>query len=861
MELYLNYIFLWNNSYGVEAAAQWYFGVSAKDLDIVQSAILASLPKAPWRYDPFRNRGILMWVLSVKDVAWDDVELTWDVKISLYAQIAERLMSAELKPRINTQEWLVFLEKVLAFDATINWQVYAVTYTVWRKDISLWRMYERGMISQDQLKTNFMNWFEINFQKWRTNIKAPHFSMRIKELLEKPWNKYLWEYGEDALKKWWLVIRTSLDYEAQSMAENAVKKSIRWINAYGASNTSLIHLDSQKWEILAYVWSADYYNDGIEWKNDMIRAPLQPWSSIKPFFYALGFMKLPLTLDTDIFDIKFKIWPDEPQNVDGKFNGEIPLRKALASSRNIPAIKMYFSVWEDKWFIDFVRQMGVTSLNPLRNYAYPLAIWAWDMTMLELATMYAHLSANWRPAEIDPILDIKTADWRIVYKRSIDQVPQVIPSWVAYLIRSILSDPKNLPPEWLKQFTFPGIKFAHKTWTTNVRTKDDKRLPKDWRLATYTPSKVTIFWAWNSKPRALKPNAFWWWMNNLTRKSFWWDLKKSNKLENQDMTESETKEVVINRFTWKLATDSTPMSYRVKTLAYIGTVPTQLDDRVSQIQVDSLCMWKVSDLTPAGDIATAYISRATTFMPNKMDLNDIGRYMWLWRPSSSIVDGSWNRISSPIFFDAPTQECTERQFFQNTWVTTTWAIDVDISTWQWPVITVSRPAQDASVSKSFALWYRVQSRVPISTVVISVNDQPIWSFTYNKPSISDMKTISLAQAKLWNTYTITIQAIDAAWQSTTTTTNVVYLLKDTNPPYIIKDQIKFVPNGSWWSLTLVFWDQDGAVKNGTLFIDSKEVQKFSGSATTLVMSTSAPVSYSVSDEEWNVLQWTYIPWW
>lgn len=60
--------------------------------------------------------------------------------------------------------------------------------------------------------------------------------------------------------------------------------------------------------------------------------------------YTLGFMNLPLTLDTPIFDLRFKIGNDTPNNNDGGFMGLMPLRQALGFSRNIPAIKMYFAV-------------------------------------------------------------------------------------------------------------------------------------------------------------------------------------------------------------------------------------------------------------------------------------------------------------------------------------------------------------------------------------------------------------------------------------------------------------------------------------------------------------------------------------
>jgi membrane peptidoglycan carboxypeptidase len=57
LELYLNYIELGNNSFGIEAASKAYFGVSASELSILQSAVLASLPKSPTQYSPLKEEG------------------------------------------------------------------------------------------------------------------------------------------------------------------------------------------------------------------------------------------------------------------------------------------------------------------------------------------------------------------------------------------------------------------------------------------------------------------------------------------------------------------------------------------------------------------------------------------------------------------------------------------------------------------------------------------------------------------------------------------------------------------------------------------------------------------------------------
>lgn len=59
LELYLNYVFLGNNAYGVEAASKTYFNKSAKDLTVMESAILAAIPKAPTRFDPYKSKKLL----------------------------------------------------------------------------------------------------------------------------------------------------------------------------------------------------------------------------------------------------------------------------------------------------------------------------------------------------------------------------------------------------------------------------------------------------------------------------------------------------------------------------------------------------------------------------------------------------------------------------------------------------------------------------------------------------------------------------------------------------------------------------------------------------------------------------------
>lgn len=80
------------------------------------------------------------------------------------------------------------------------------------------------------------------------------------------------------------------------------------------------------------------------------------------------------------------------------------------------------------------------------GYGYPLAIGAGEVQMLELANAYAHLSASGRPAVIDPILEIRSPDGSILYKKKISHQDQHVPEGVANLLAKILSNRGNMPP-------------------------------------------------------------------------------------------------------------------------------------------------------------------------------------------------------------------------------------------------------------------------------------------------------------------------------------------------------------------------------------------------------------------------------
>jgi penicillin-binding protein 1A len=351
LELYANYIFLGNNAYGLETAAKTYFWISAKDLSIVQASIIAGLPQAPSTYDPYTNRRAIAWELEI-NVADEDQSISDETKWLIYDKVKQEIATAKFSSRSNETELLKFMSSLLDFTYELDGKQYQIKYYTWRKDLVLIRMYLDAYITEDQLKDALFEWFTLSFTRAKTNILAPHFVFWVMNQLEQ-------QFDSEVLRKWWLVIKTTLDLDTQKLAEESVTENDPGVVWYGASNAAMVYIDSLQGDILAYVWSKDYFNQEIGWENDLVQSPRQVGSIMKPLLYAMWFMELPLAIDSPIYDLSMDIAGNTPENSDGKFSWLTTLKSALAASRNIPAIKLFLMIgWEIPFKIIFEYQLG-----------------------------------------------------------------------------------------------------------------------------------------------------------------------------------------------------------------------------------------------------------------------------------------------------------------------------------------------------------------------------------------------------------------------------------------------------------------------------------------------------------------------
>jgi membrane peptidoglycan carboxypeptidase len=253
-------------------------------------------------------------------------------------------------------------------------------------------------------------------------------------------------------------------------------------------------MDPKTGEILAMVGSRDYFDEEISGQVNVATSPRQPGSTIKPITYAAAFSKGwgPQTIildDQTEFPPTSPGPPWRPQNFDRSFDGPMTIRHALATSKNIPAVKtlMYVGVQE---FLELAGRVGLRMENP-EQYGLTLALGAAPVSLLDMVGAYTVLDnyGLYNP----PMAILKVEDWdgNVLEEFAPAAGQMVLGEEQAYMITSILSDnwartPLYGPDSPLRL----GRPAAAKTGST-----DDYR---DSWIVGYTPSLVAGVWVGNT---------------------------------------------------------------------------------------------------------------------------------------------------------------------------------------------------------------------------------------------------------------------------------------------------------------------------------------------------------------------------
>ncbi|MGQ9832941.1 MAG: transglycosylase domain-containing protein [Candidatus Villigracilaceae bacterium] len=446
LELYLNESYYGNLAYGIEAAAETYFGTTADKLTLGQAAFLAGLPQAPAVYDVYTNRDA-----------------------TLYRQ----------------QQVLVLMYQLSEETGCIY-----VSNSPQRVCIDP----PSATVAANELKN-------YNFQPPSVHITYPHWVQYVRGLLEE-------QYDPQTIYRSGFTVTTTIDPVLQEAAQQMVSQQVALLADKNVSNGALVAIKPSTGEILAMVGSADFYNEAIDGQVNMAVSPTrQPGSSIKPLNYVAAFEKgwTPATL---LWDVPSEFPPSgdpndprppyKPVNYDGRFHGPVTVRTALANSYNVPAVKtlQFVGIYDDpqtplpEGMIAFARRLGITSLTR-SDYGLALTLGGGEVSLLEMTGAFAVFANGGR--RVPPVAILKIVDYQgnLVYEYQPPAGEQVVRPEHAFLISSILSDNEARTPMFGRNsvlaLPFPA---AAKTGTT-----DDFR--DNWTLG-YTPDLAVGVWVGNA---------------------------------------------------------------------------------------------------------------------------------------------------------------------------------------------------------------------------------------------------------------------------------------------------------------------------------------------------------------------------
>ena len=184
--------------------------------------------------------------------------------------------------------------------------------------------------------------------------------------------------------------RTSIDLNLQNICERELALFLVMNRGWGIKNGSILLIDHTTMEVRAVIGSADYFDDDIQGQVNGFASKRSPGSTLKPFIYALALEQGLIHPEKMLKDTPVGFSEYTPDNFRGEFKGPIHAWDALVDSRNIPAVQLAREIQNPDLY-DFLNAAGVAGLKEKDHYGLSIVLGSADVTMLELAGLYAAL--------------------------------------------------------------------------------------------------------------------------------------------------------------------------------------------------------------------------------------------------------------------------------------------------------------------------------------------------------------------------------------------------------------------------------------------------------------------------------------
>lgn len=528
LELYINQIYLGQRAYGFAAAAQVYYGRPLEKLSVSEVAMLAGLPKAPSRYNPYANpkraEARQQYVLRrMKDLNYIDNKTyqtaleepgrlrhshqNRDLAADYVAEIARQVMYDRYKDDIYISGMRVYTTIRKANQEAANAAILQGILDYDRRHG--FRGPEKIVHPAKDEASQGHEWMDSALDEIdEFNGLIPAIVVNAGPKLVKVYSKSgdTIEVTGDGLA---LVQKTlnEKDPAKRKLVPGAVirllKSGDKWqIAQLPQVESALVALDPENGAVRAMVGGFDFNRNKF---NHATQAWRQPGSSFKPFIYSASLEK-GFTPATIIEDEPISLSAEEtgsgsswePHNFDNKYDGPIRMRTALTKSKNMVSIRILKAIGVD-YAQDYITRFG---FSPKDHPPYlAMALGAGSVTPWQMAGAYAVFANGGyrvRPYLIDRIID---SNGKIVEQTQPDQVgknaPRVIDARNAFLMTSMMQDVARIGTA-AKARELGRYDLAGKTGTTNNQV--------DAWFAGYNPKHVAVAWIGFDQPRTLGGN-------------------------------------------------------------------------------------------------------------------------------------------------------------------------------------------------------------------------------------------------------------------------------------------------------------------------------------------------------------------
>ncbi len=363
LELYLNQIYLGQGTYGIAAASLEYFDKSIKDLNYSESALLAALPKAPSKYNPYKYPDLAKFRrnLVLKNLADNNFITNDQLKILKQAKLDLKRKKIEIVNEANsyTEEVRRTVKNIYGFEKLYSQGLNIRTPLKIDYQIQALKSLRKGIVAYDKRRgwrgpiTNKIknkNWEEKILQykldptlDWKF---VEIVSMTDDEIIFKSINKQNNYKGNIFLEniKWTLKNKKSIKdtHNIGDIIFVKKEKNIWKIKQYPKVNGGIVVLDPYSGNVLALVGGFNFKTSEF---NRVTQAKRQPGSAFKPIVYAAalekGFAPNTIILDAPFVEsqgIGLKNW--KPENYGRKFYGPSTFRKGIEYSRNLMTVRI-----------------------------------------------------------------------------------------------------------------------------------------------------------------------------------------------------------------------------------------------------------------------------------------------------------------------------------------------------------------------------------------------------------------------------------------------------------------------------------------------------------------------------------------